>query len=106
MYYVCSLAHYAYRYRIGIGLQQKIGKSVSVENDALGLTLVVIHAASYFSIKVRFADVRAKPPPRFPHLTSGKLIIIFSHIYFQQLMQITRPQIERSTFTTIINTNQ
>ena len=40
MYYVCSLAHYAYRYRIGIGLQQKIGELVSVENDVLGLTLL------------------------------------------------------------------
>jgi len=30
---------YRYRIRIGIGLQQIIGESVSVENDVLGLTL-------------------------------------------------------------------
>jgi len=34
-----AFAHYTYRYRIGIGLQQNIGESVSVENDVLGLTL-------------------------------------------------------------------
>jgi len=30
------------RHCIGIGLQQKIGESVSVENDVLGLTLIII----------------------------------------------------------------
>jgi len=46
VYYVCSLAHYAYRHRIGIGLQQKIDESVSVESDVLGLTLTFIKGLS------------------------------------------------------------